>query len=297
MNWLNYHHLYYFYVIAKEGAVAKAARKLSLGQPTLSTQLKIFEDHLGYSLFDREKKKLLLTTQGKIVFDYASEIFRLGSEMLDALQDRKKPEKLRLQIGAFDSVPKQVIYSLIEKANAITPSFVAIEEGPEKSLLESLVSHKLDLVVSNSPAPIAPKTVCRSKLLGSVPMIVCGGKKFEKLKKGFPKSINNQPMMLPAYSSLVRDAVERFFMTNSVELNVLGEAQDPEIQKLMALSGTSLVVLNRATVVAQIASGDLLEIGELKGVQEQIWLSCGIRHHAHPVVEVLMNDFELPNLK
>jgi LysR family transcriptional activator of nhaA len=111
-QWLNYHHLYYFRTIATEGSVVKAAKKLRLGQPTLSTQLKIFEDHLGQKLFERQARTLTLTEAGKMVLDYANEIFKLGDEMVEAINDRLQAARIDVTIGALDSVPKQVLVKL-----------------------------------------------------------------------------------------------------------------------------------------------------------------------------------------
>lgn len=115
MTPLNYHHLYYFKVIATEGSISKAAQKLLLGQPTLSMQLKQFEEVLGHSLFDRKNRSLVLTEMGQMTLSYANEIFRLGDEMMDAINDRPNTRKIRVQVGALDSVPKTLIKKLWRK--------------------------------------------------------------------------------------------------------------------------------------------------------------------------------------
>ncbi len=120
-QWINYHHLFYFKTIAEEGTVSKAAEKLSLGQPTLSAQLKQFEDTIGVQLFERHHKKLVLTEQGKVALDYSKNIFRMGSEMYEVLHDRLKPLKPSLHLGALDSVPKQIVLQLVKHAFRISP--------------------------------------------------------------------------------------------------------------------------------------------------------------------------------
>ncbi|MEI6834760.1 MAG: LysR family transcriptional regulator [bacterium] len=105
-QWLNYHHLFYFRTIALEGSVVKAAKRLRLGQPTLSTQLRIFEDHIGQKLFEREARTLRLTEAGKMVLDYANEIFKLGDEMVEAINDRLTSSRVNLTVGALDRFPK-----------------------------------------------------------------------------------------------------------------------------------------------------------------------------------------------
>ncbi|MCX6128893.1 MAG: LysR family transcriptional regulator, partial [Proteobacteria bacterium] len=114
--WINYHHLFYFKTIAEEGTISKAAKKLRIGQPTLSTQLKQFEETLGIQLFERQHKKLLLTEQGRLALDYASNIFKMGAEMYEVLHDRLKPLKPSLHIGALDSIPKQIVLQLVKSA-------------------------------------------------------------------------------------------------------------------------------------------------------------------------------------
>lgn len=110
-NWINYHHLFYFKTIAEEGTVSKAAIKLRLGQPTLSAQLKQFEKNLGVQLFERHKKRLVLTEHGKVALDYSKNIFRMGSEMYEVLHDRLRPARPALHLGALDSVPKQIVFN------------------------------------------------------------------------------------------------------------------------------------------------------------------------------------------
>ena len=120
-NWINYHHLYYFKTVAEEGSVSKAAVKLSIGQPTLSAQLKLFEDTLGVPLFERRHKKLLLTEQGAVALEYSKNIFKMGSEMYEVLHDRLKPLKPSLHIASLDSVSKQVVLQLVKQALKISP--------------------------------------------------------------------------------------------------------------------------------------------------------------------------------
>jgi LysR family transcriptional activator of nhaA len=148
-QWINYHHLFYFKTIAEEGTVSKAADKLRLGQPTLSAQLKQFEETLGVQLFERHHKKLVLTEQGKVALDYSKSIFKMGSEMYEVLHDRLKPLKPSLHLGALDSVPKQIILQLVKHAFRIAPCQITLSEGKSDELLRELTSHRMDLMVTN----------------------------------------------------------------------------------------------------------------------------------------------------
>ena len=161
-QWLNYHHLHYFRVIATEGGIARAAEKLRLGQPTLSTQLRQLEEMVGNPLFERRNRKMVLTEAGRSALDYANEIFRLGDEMLEVLQDRTIGNQTHLQIGALDSVPKSVILALVVAAYQISPSCtVSILEGKGDELFRELYNHKIDLILSNYPPPALEQNLFR----------------------------------------------------------------------------------------------------------------------------------------
>ncbi|MBU6155203.1 MAG: LysR family transcriptional regulator, partial [Bdellovibrionales bacterium] len=147
--WLNYHHLLYFKTIAEEGTVSAAAKKLKIGQPTLSAQLKQFESSLGFPLFERQRKRLVLSEHGKIALEYAKTIFKQGSEMLEALNDGARTSKSTLHIGALDSVPKQVILKLVRFACRSTPCQVTLSEGKPDELMRELLAHRIDLLVTN----------------------------------------------------------------------------------------------------------------------------------------------------
>src|SRR5690606_26053686 len=121
MEWLNYHHLFYFKTIAMEGSIARAAEKLLVGQPTLSAQLRQLESAIGKPLFERRNRKLILTEAGRAALEYAHEIFQLGDEMLEVLRDRTPQNQPHLQIGALDSVPKSVILQLVMEAYRTAP--------------------------------------------------------------------------------------------------------------------------------------------------------------------------------
>ncbi|NBY20720.1 LysR family transcriptional regulator, partial [bacterium] len=133
--------------MAEEGSVSKAAEKLRLGQPTLSAQLKQFEDTIGVKLFDRQHKKLILTEQGQVALDYAKNIFKMGSEMFEVLHDRIVPQKISLQIGALDSVAKQIVVQLAKHAYKTADCLITLVEGKSDELIRELVAHRVDILV------------------------------------------------------------------------------------------------------------------------------------------------------
>lgn len=290
-QWINYHHLFYFKTIAEEGSVSKAAEKLRLGQPTLSAQLKQFEDTLGVQLFERRHKKLILTEHGKVALDYAKNIFKMGSEMYEVLHDRLKPLKPSLHIGALDSVPKQIVVQLVKQAFKISPCQITLSEGKSDELLRELISHRMDLMVTNflpdgpDGKGLYPKSIAKKNVS------FYGAPKFKSLRKGFPKSISGQPMILPTYDSKLRRDLDHWAKLNKVDLNIIVESQDIAVKKLMAIGDLGLIPTATHSVTGQILRGELVEIGQLSGVYEELFLLTAQRKIENPIASKLRDTF------
>lgn len=291
--WINYHHLFYFKTIAEEGTVSKAAKKLYVGQPTLSAQLKQFEDTLGVQLFERQHKKLLLTEQGKIALDYAKGIFRMGSEMYEVLHDRLKPLKPSLHLGALDSIPKQIVLQLVKHAYRISPCQITLSEGKSDELLRELYLHRMDLMVTNflptgtDGKGLYPKSITKQNVA------FYAAPKFKTLRKGFPKSISGVPMILPTYDSRLRQDLDHWAKLNKIELNIICESQDIAVKKLMAVNEMGLIATATHAVKGQVSSGQLIEIGQLQGVHEELFLLTAQRKIENPIASKLRDLFTL----
>lgn len=292
-QWLNYHHLYYFTVIAQEGAIAKAAKRLRLGQPTLSTQLKQFEDHLGFPLFDRKKKRLHLTEAGVTALDYANEIFRLGSEMMDTLNDAQHSDKLRIQIGCMDSIPKDYVLQLIQSAQEFRSCKISCVEGSSEYLLEELKAHRLDLLLTNHPLSQSKLEGIYNKRVGQSPVALYGDKKFQKLSKGFPGSLTGQPFILSNHNISLRRSIELYFSQVDVVMDVVAEVQDTSLQKLLCVNGLGIVPMADSAAESATGSKDLVQIGRLPDVFEEVWMIVADRRLQNPVADHLLRDFHL----
>jgi LysR family transcriptional activator of nhaA len=289
--WINYHHLFYFKTIAEEGTVSKAAEKLRVGQPTLSAQLKQFEDNLGVQLFERNHKKISLTEHGKIALDYSKNIFRLGSEMYEVLHDRLKPLRPSLHVGALDSVPKQIVLQLVKHAFRISPCQVTLSEGKSDELLRELTAHRMDLMITNFLPTGADVKGLYPKSISKKNVAFWGAPKFKSLRKGFPKSISGQPMILPTYDSKLRQDLDHWAKVNAIELNVVIESQDIAVKKLIAISEMGLIATAAHTVTGQILRGELLELGQLQGVHEELFLLTAQRKIENPIAAKLKENF------
>jgi len=289
--WINYHHLFYFKKIAEEGTVSKAAEKLRVGQPTLSAQLKQFEDTLGVPLFERHHKKLVLTEQGKVALDYSKNIFRMGSEMYEVLHDRLKPLKPTLHLGALDSVPKQIVLQLVKHAFRISPCQITLSEGRSDELLRELTAHRMDLMVTNFMPSGADAKGLYPKSITKKNVAFYGAPKFKTLRKGFPKSISGEPMILPTYDSRLRQDLDHWAKLHKIELNVITESQDISVKKLMAINEMGLIPTATHTVTGQVLRGELVEIGQLQGVHEELFLVTAQRKIANLIASKLMESF------
>lgn len=291
--WINYHHLFYFKKIAEMGSVSKAAEELRLGQPTLSAQLKQFEESLGLKLFDRRNRKLILTEQGKIAFDYAKSIFQMGSEMFEVLHDRLKSNRLTLHIGALDSISKQVILQMVKFAYKEGPCQISLSEGRSDELLRELIAHRMDILLSNFVPSGADAQGLLPKAITKKNVAFYGSSKFVSLRKSFPQSISGTPIIVPTYDSKLRYDLDHWAKIHDVELNIVAESQDIEMKKLMAVNELGLIATAGHAVTRQVLNGELNKIGQLRGVYEELFLIQAQRRISNPLASKIWHSFHI----
>ncbi|MZG31450.1 MAG: LysR family transcriptional regulator [Nitrospinae bacterium] len=292
MNWLNYHHLYYFWITAKEGSISNASVKLRVGQPTISTQIRNLEESLSQTLFLRKGRGLHLTEAGKVVLDYANQIFSLGNELMEVIKDETFSKRAHVQIGVLDSVPKSLVKSLVHYAQKIAPCVISVIEGEGDYLFRELQAHRIDLVISNFPPSVGDSKQYFSRLLAKIPITVFSTKKFQSLKRKFPKSLQDQPFIMPSLHSKLRHDLNHFFQINDISIDVVIETQDTSIQKLLGNEGMGLVPLPDFAGKELIKEGKLIKIGNLKGITEDFWLVSSPRKFSNPIAEILIKNFE-----
>ncbi len=290
MQWLNYHHLFYFRVIATEGSIARASEKLRIGQPTLSAQLKQLEENIGKTLFERRNRRLVLTEAGRAALNYANEIFRLGDEMVEVLNDRDPGNQTHLQIGALDSVPKDVILSLVIAAYRAGPCVVSLLEGRGDELFRELRAHRIDLIVSNYPAQAMEETDVFSKSVAKLPVSVYGAAPFKNLRRNFPQSLHGKPFVLPTLHSKLRHDLNHYFKLHKIQALPVAETQDSSLQKLLAANAIGLAPLSELGVGRD---EKLFRLGRLANVSEEVWLISAQRKIENPIAAKLMNSFSL----
>jgi LysR family transcriptional activator of nhaA len=227
MEWLNYHHLYYFWTVARAGSISQASKELRLAQPTISNQLKTLEAALGVKLLERQGRKLVLTDVGRTVLRYADDIFRTGRELQLAVKGLPTGQRLRLVAGVVDVVPKRMAALLLQPAVEAFPDLALVcREGPLPQLLAALALHELDVVIADVPASEDVKVKAFSHRLGDCGTVFCAAPKLAGLRKGFPRSLQGAPALLPAEGTALRRALDSWFDATGVRPVVAGEFDD-----------------------------------------------------------------------
>jgi LysR family transcriptional activator of nhaA len=230
-NELNYHHLFYFWIVVREGGISRAAEKLRLSQPAISAQIKTLEAALGERLLQRQGRALVLTDVGRIVDRYATEIFTAGNELLETIKGRPSGRAPRLAVGVANAVPKLVVYRLLRPAiEGAEPVQITCTEDDPEQLLARLATHALDVVISDTPAAPHVRVKVFNHLLGESGTTFFAGKSLaRRLRRRFPHSLNGAPMLLPTVNTSVRRALEQWFESEDLRPVVAGEFEDPAL--------------------------------------------------------------------
>ncbi|MEJ2009364.1 MAG: transcriptional activator NhaR [Acidobacteriota bacterium] len=239
MEWINYHHLFYFWTVARTGSIAKASEELLLSPPTISSQLSRLEDQLGEKLFVRSGRRLVLTEAGNITFRYAEEIFSLGRELTNTLRGRPTGHPLRLRVGVADPLPKWIAYHLISPALQLPGSVrvICYEHRPDR-LLAELAVNELDVVLSEAPVGPQVKVRAFNHLLGECDVGFYGPRKdAARLRRGFPRSLDDFPFLLPTEDSSMRTSLDQWFNQQQVRPFVVGEFDDFSLLRTFAEAG------------------------------------------------------------
>src|SRR5437667_144373 len=242
MEWLNYHHLLYFWTVARTGSIANASKELLLASPTISAQVSRLEAALGEKLFTRSGRMLVLTEAGRVVFRYAEDIFGLGRELMDTLKDRPTGRSLRVQIGVADVLPKLVAYRLIAPAFRVARQVrvVCREDRPDK-LLAELAVNELDVVLADAPMGSAVKVRAFNHLLGECSIGFYGKRKLAvSRRRGFPRSLDRAPFLLPGDYTAVRPKLDQWFEAQHIRPAVVGEFDDFSLLRTFAEAGLGI---------------------------------------------------------
>jgi LysR family transcriptional regulator, transcriptional activator of nhaA len=242
VEWLNYHHLHYFWAVAREGGLVAAGKVLGVSHPTISAQIHALEDRLGEKLFARAGRKLALTEMGRVVYRYAEEIFLLGREMVDTMKGRSSGQPLRLDVGVVDVVPKLVVRRLLQPALGLAePVRLVCREDAYERLLGDLAVHTLDIVISDSPVPPGSNVRAFNHLLGETGVSLFGTRALvAAYRRGFPRSLAGAPLLLPLDNLTLRRALNQWFDRLDLRPRVVAEFEDSALLGVFGADGVGL---------------------------------------------------------
>lgn len=291
---INYHHLYYFYTIAKAGTISKAGETLLLAQSTLSAQLKQLETSLGRQLFERKKQRLLLTEEGRLVLDYAESIFEMGRELQDAMRDRPRAGRIAVQVGIVNGTPRAFGHALLEcllKDSALAS--VTVQDGSLAELATGLNQQKMDVVLSDVNIRGNDQGEIFNHLIGKIPVVLAAAPHLARRCRKIPEDLDGVPFILPSLPSQVYHQVRDALALWKVRPNVVAEVQDVELARRLALAGHGVAPMNEYTVAASLPRGGLKVIGASRtlGIYESIYLVTRRRKWPNPLVERVIDSF------
>lgn len=289
MDYLNFHHLRYFWTVARKGGVRKAAEALHVSQPSISAQLKLLEESLGEKLFRRSGRSLVLTETGHLVLSYADEIFSAGRELINAVKQRPGQRALQFQVGITDSLSKLIAFEILKPAFAFgQPTHIVCRQGEIGPLVQNLQAHRLDLVLADEPASSSLKTKTFNHRLGHSGVTFCAVPAIaSKLRRNFPQSLNGAPALLPSSNMGMRTALETWFDTQRVRPLVVGEFEDSALMEVAASGALGFTTVHTVVDHAALEHYGLKVIAKVEDCGSDFFAITAERLVKHPIAAAI----------
>lgn len=288
---LNFRHLHYFWVVAKEGSITRASERLGLAVQTVSAQLSQLEKSIGKSLFKPQGRRLVLTEAGNLALRYADQIFLLGEQLQDALATSDAEPVMRLTVGISDSLPKLIASRLLEAALALPQRvrLVCYEEQFE-SLLGKLSVHKLDVMLTDRPVPAGSSLRAFSHLLVETQTSLFGVPVLaEKYAEGFPASLTGAPLLLPTRNNAIRSRIDYWLEAHDLHPDLIGEFDDNALLHTFGRAGRGLFPAPSVLAADVLEQFGAVPVGPMTEVTEQIYAISNERKIKHPAIEAILN--------
>ena len=277
--------LQYFLAALEHGSFSAAAEELHLAQPTISAQLKLLEESLGHKLFERQGRRLVLTDVGRTVLRYADDIFRLGNELKNVVNGLPSGQQLRFAVGVTDVIPKLVAERLLQPAFDVSPDIhITCREGPLPQLLASLALHELDAVIADAPSSEPVSIRAFNHLLGKCGVSFFAASKLAHLAKGFPRSLDGAPMLLPSDSSSVRRSLELWFDAQGIYPLVIGDFDDSALLKAFGQRGHGVFAAPSIIETEVSRQFNVSVIGKTHDIETCFYAISVERRLRHPAV-------------
>lgn len=286
MEWMNYHHLLYFWTVVREGSISKASEKLRISSPAISAQLRSLENNFGEKLLRRSGRNLVLTEMGRTVFSYAEDIFALGRELMDTVRNRPTGRPMRVDIGVVDVLPKLIAQWLIEPALHLRePVRIVCREATSDQLIARLATLELDVVLSDSPINPNLKIRAFNHLLGeSAVTFVAMPKLANKCKGRFPACLDRMPMLLPTDNTDLRRSLDQWFETHNIRPDIVGEFEDYALLRAFGQAGSGIFPVPSVFEKQLKQQDSLRRVGRTEDVHSRFFAISAERKLMHPAV-------------
>jgi LysR family transcriptional activator of nhaA len=286
MDWLNYHHLLYFYVVAREGSLVAAGKVLHVSHSTLSAQIHALEEQMQEQLFQKQGRRLVLTEMGQVVFRYAEDIFALGREMMSAVKRGGIDKPTRLDVGVVDAVPKLIVKRILEPGmNSKEPLRLVCREDSFEGLLADLATNTLDLVISDTPVQSGGMVRAFNHFLGETSVTVFATEDLARVyRRGFPQSLDGAPMLLLLEHLTLRRSLDQWFSRNGITPVKVAEFEDSALLNVFGADGVGLFVGPSVVEREMCKQFGVVVVGHLSEVRERFYAVSVERRLKHPAV-------------
>ena len=285
----SYRHLYYFWVVAKEGGITRAANRLGMAVQTVSTQVRELERSLGYALLKPAGRGVVLTPAGMAAMRQADQIFQLGQQLSDVISDAVSSPGLRLVVGISDGLPKLVVRRLMQSVIHEPNLRLLCHEDEFEDLLGDLALHRLDMVLADRASPTNPNLTVYSHSLGSSGLAwYASASLYATARKGFPQSLAKVPVLLPTTHVAVRARLDQWFDHLSIQPRVAGEFEDSALLKTFGAGGMGIFAATELVHDELVAQYNVKRVGACEGVEEHFFLIVAEKKIQHPLIHRLL---------
>ncbi|BEU02011.1 transcriptional activator NhaR [Agarivorans sp. OAG1] len=283
---INYKHLHYFWVAAKQGGIARASELLHITPQTISGQISLLEQHFGSALFSKVGRNLELTETGRLALSYADEIFTLGDELEDSLRQGSAERPQLLKVGIAEVVPKTIAYRLLEPAyNMGEPLRMLCKENTLESLLAELALNRLDLVLADGPVPPGLGVRGFNHALGESGVSFVASPSIAKsLQANFPACLDGAPLLIPSEINLMHVRLLQWFDKQNIHPQIMGEFDDSALMKTFGQAGVGAFIVPTAIADEVVNQYGVELIGSTQDVREQFFAITAERRIANPAV-------------
>lgn len=287
---VNYKHLHYFWVVAKEGSIVRASKKLHLTPQTISGQITLLENSLGVSLFEKAGRNLVITETGRLVLSYADEIFSLGGELEEFVHHLPARLPRILRVGIADVVPKSIAQRILAPAlNTLDPVRLICKESGLDTLLAELTVHRLDMVLADRPIPSTVSTRGYSHKLGQCGVSFFATEKVKRRLKGdFPQCLNKAPLLLPSSNNQLRGSIDQWLDKHRIYPQIVAEFDDSALMKAFGQEGAGIFIAPAAIEKEVESQYKAFCVGQINDVEEHFYAISVERRVSHPVVSAIM---------